>query len=192
MPETILPLEVVKVLQKAKIPFILAGAHGIFGWMGVNEARPTKDVDVIVAARYHRKAVQRLIEAFPSLEAVDLEVVTRLRRSGSDDILIDVMKPTALYREAFKHTHTVTSGKLSYRVPALEMALAMKFGPMVSGTREDVKKLIDSADFIRMVRANQEIDLELLRRLGDLVYKGGGTEILELVRRVRNGETLIL
>src|SRR4051812_29833146 len=80
MPDTILPLEVVKVLQKAKIPFVLAGAHGIFVWMGVNEARPTKDVDVIVAAKHHRKAVRVLLAAFPDLEATELEVVTRLQR----------------------------------------------------------------------------------------------------------------
>lgn len=192
MPETILPLAVVKVLQKSKIPFILAGAHGIFGWMGVNEARPTKDVDVIVAARYHRKAVRALTEAFPSLEPVELEVVTRLKRRNSDDILIDVMKPTALYREAFKHTHEVQSGKVSYRVPSLEMALAMKFGPMVSLTRDGAKKLVDSHDFIMMVRSHEDIDLEELARLGDLVFPTGGAEIVELVRRVRAGETLIL
>jgi hypothetical protein len=42
------------------------------------------------------------------------------------------------------------------------------------------------------VRANPELDLEKLEVLGDLVYSEGGQEILELVRRVRSGETLIL
>jgi predicted nucleotidyltransferase len=192
MPETILPLAVVKVLQKGKIPFVLAGAHGIFGWMGVNEARPTKDVDIIVAARHHRKAVKALMNEFRDLEAVELEVVTRLKKRNSDDVLIDVMKPTALYRAAFKHTHTVIRGKLSFRVPSLEMALAMKFGPMVSRNRDEAKKHQDIHDFIMMVRANAEIDLDELAKLGELVYPGGGPELLELVRKVRAGEKLTL
>jgi len=192
MPETILPLEVVKVLQKAKIPFILAGAHGIFGWMGVNEARPTKVVDVIVAERYHQKAVKLLLESYPHLEPVKLEVVTRLKRRNSEDFLVDVMRTRALCREAFKHTHQVHSGKLVYRVPSLEMALAMKFGAMISPTRDDAKKLMDAHDFIMIVRAHENIDMELVVHLGELVYSGGGAEIVELVRRVRAGETLIL
>jgi len=72
------------------------------------------------------------------------------------------------------------------------MALAMKFAAMVSPNREDVKKIVDSHDFIVMVRANPGLDLVKLETLGDLVYPEGGQEILELVRRVRAGETLIL
>ncbi len=192
MPEAILPIQVVSVLQRAKIPFVLVGAHAAFVWMGVNEARPTKDVDVIVAARYHQKTVQVLVEAFRDLEPLELQVVTRLRSRKTGDVLIDVMKPTELYRAAFKHTHTVRTGKLTYRVPSLEMALAMKFAPMVSPNRDDVKKLMDSHDFIVMVRANPDIDADKLKELGDLVYPEGGMELLDLVRRVRAGETLIL
>jgi hypothetical protein len=192
MPETILPPAVVKVLQAAKIPFVLVGAHGVFGWMGVNEARPTKDVDVIVPIRHHRKAVKVLLDAFPDLEAIEREVVTRLKRRGSEDILIDVMKPTELYRAAFKHTHTVSRGKLTFRVPSLEMALAMKFGPMVSLNLDEAKKHLDIHDFIKMVRANSRIDEKALVELGDMVYAEGGRELLELVRKVRAGEKFTL
>jgi len=192
MPDTILPMEVVKVLQKAKVPFVLAGAHGIFVWMGVNEARPTKDVDVIVAAKQHRKAVRVLLAAFPDLEAQELEVVTRLRRKDVSDVLIDVMRPFELYREAFRHTHTVTRGKVSFRVPSLEMALAMKFGPMISKNRDQAKKLVDIHDFIVMVRANAKIDLDRLAQLGELVYPGGGNEVLDFVCKVRSGEQLVV
>jgi hypothetical protein len=77
-------------------------------------------------------------------------------------------------------------------VPTLEMALACKFAPMISLTRMDEKKLIDAADFIDMVKRNADIDLEALEELGNVVYNGGGQEILELVRRVRAGEKLEL
>jgi hypothetical protein len=190
MPTAILPADVIRVLARARVPFVLVGAHGAFGWM--REGRTTKDVDVVVAARYHKKAVRALLEEFPHLEEVELEVVSRLRDRETQQVLIDVMKPRELYRAAFKHTHEVRSGNLTYRVPSLEMALAMKFAPMVSPNREDVKKLVDSHDFIRIVRANPEIDLDKLSELGDLVYPGGGKNLLDLVRRVRAGETLIL
>jgi hypothetical protein len=102
------------------------------------------------------------------------------------------MKPFELYRATFKNTHTVQSGKQTYRIPSLEMALAMKFAAMVSPNRLDTKKLIDAHDFIMMIRANAEIDDEKLAELGELVYPGGGAEVLELLRRVHSGETLIL
>jgi hypothetical protein len=190
MPTAILPADVIRVLNRARIPFVLVGAHGAFGWM--QEGRTTKDVDVVVAARYHKKAVRVLLEEFKELEEVELEVVSRLRNRDTRQIMIDVMKPRELYRAAFKHTHDVSSGRLTYRVPSLEMALAMKFAPMVSPNRDDAKKLIDAHDFIMIVRANPEIDSDRLSELGDLVYPGGGKELLDLVRRVRTGETLIL
>ena len=81
------------------------------------------------------------------------------------------------------------AGKEGYRVPTLEMALACKFAPMISLMRVDEKKYEDAADFIAIVKTNDDIDLE---KLGDIVYNGGGQEILELVRRIRAGEKLEL
>ena len=190
MPTAILPADVIRVLDRARIPFVLVGAHGVFGWM--QEGRMTKDVDVVVAARYHKKAVRVLLDEFQELEEIELDVVSRLRNRKTQQIMIDVIKPRELYRAAFKHTHGVSTGRLTYRVPSLEMALAMKFAPMVSPIRDDAKKLVDAHDFILMVRANPEIDLQKLSDLGELVYPGGGKEILNLVKRVRAGETLIL
>lgn len=192
MPRSILPTDVIEILNRAKISYVLVGAHGAFGWMKVEEARITKDVDVLVAVKHQKKALKALLKEFPYLESVDAPVVTRLKDPKTGQVVIDLMKPNELYRAAFKHTHTVLSGKLKYRVPSLEMALAMKFAAMVSPNREDVKKIVDSHDFIVMVRANPELDLEKLKMLGDLVYPEGGQEILELIRRVRAGETLIL
>jgi predicted nucleotidyltransferase len=193
MPRSILPTDVIEILNRAKISYVLVGAHGVFGWMKVEEARITKDVDILVTAKHQKKALKALLKEFPYLESIDSPVVTRLKDPKTGQIVIDLMKPNELYRAAFKHTHTVLSGKkLKYRVPSLEMALAMKFAAMVSPNREDVKKIVDSHDFIVMVRANPELDLEKLKMFGALVYPEGGQEILELIRRVRAGETLIL
>jgi hypothetical protein len=50
--------------------------------------------------------------------------------------------------------------------------------------------MFDAGDFIAIVKANERIDLAFLERLGDLVYPGGGREILKLVADARAGKTL--
>ncbi len=185
------PLDVIRVLNREKISFVLVGAYGLAGWR--TQARATEDVDVVVAARQVAKAVRALTKAFPFLEADDAEVVVRLRDKDTKQVAIDVMKPLQPpYHVIFKHTKKVTAAKETYRVPTLEMALACKFAPMISLMRVDEKKLIDAADFIDIVKKNADIDLESLQKLGDLVYNGGGAEIVELVRKVRAGEKLDL
>ena len=170
---------------------MLLGAYAIGGW--TREPRATKDVDVLVAARGHQKAVAALLAAFPHLQVEDHEVVTRLRDPETGNVVIDVMKPNQpLYRDALKHTHPVEAGGQAYSIPSLEMALAMKFSAMISLTRADDKKHSDAADFIRMVKANPDIDLEKLHAFGQLVYNGGGAEVVEKVRQVRAGEKLRL
>jgi len=190
MPNLITPLDVIRVLNKSKVSFVLVGAYGLAGWM---KARATEDVDVIVALKQVKKAVRSLEEAFPHLAAEDLEVVVRLRDPASGEVVIDVMKPVQQpYREIFKNIVKVGSGADVYRVPSLEMALICKFAPMVSLMRADDRKHQDAHDFIVMVNQNAEIDLDRLEALGELVYSGGGKEVLEMVRRVRAGEKLIL
>jgi hypothetical protein len=189
--DAIPPIDVVKVLNDAGISFILVGAYGLGGWL--QKPRATEDVDVLVAAKHHKKALKALLTAFPDLEADDLPVVTRLRDRQTHTVAIDVMKPNQqLFRAAFKHTHTLRAGGQVYRVPSLEMALAMKFAPMVSVHRADADKFQDAHDFIYMVQSNPEIDLKKLATLGDLVYPEGGKEIIEKVRQVRAGEKLKL
>ena len=185
------PLDVISVLSDAGVSFVLVGVHGLAGWM--DEPRATQDVDVIVASKHHKKAVKSLLSAFPDLEAVDTPVVTRLRHRETQKVMIDVMKPNQqLFRASFRHTQTVHSAGKSYRIPSLEMAIAMKFAPMISLHRRDEDKYQDAHDFILMVKANPTIDLKKLSELGQLVYPGGGAEVVEMVRRVRAGEKLNL
>ena len=187
----ITPLQVIAALNNAGISFVLVGAYGLSGW--VQEPRATEDVDVIVAARQHKKAVRVLLGAFPNLEAEEHHVVTRLREGESKAVAVDVMQPSQqLLRDIFKHTHTVTSEGQTYRVPSLEMALAMKFAAMISLHRRDEDKYQDAHDFILMVKANPALDPGKLSELGELVYPGGGAEVQEVVRRVRAGEKLNL
>src|SRR5260370_32196065 len=104
-PTMILPLDVIAVLNRSRISFVLVGLHGVSGWM--KEPRATQDVDVIGSAKQHKKALRELLSAFPNLEADEQEVVTRLRDRTTHEVAIDVMKPNDLYRAAFQDTDTM-------------------------------------------------------------------------------------
>jgi hypothetical protein len=185
------PLDVIRVLNREKISFVLVGAYGLSGWM--TQARATEDVDVIVALKQVKKATRLLQIDFPFLEADDQEVVVRLRDKESKDVLIDLMKPTQpLLRAIFKNAEKVELKKQTYRIPTVEMALVLKFAPMISLARVDKKKLIDAHDFMDIVERNPELDEEMLHTLGELVYPGGGKEVIEMVRKIRAGEKLRL
>jgi hypothetical protein len=45
---------------------MLAGAHGIAGWL--DEARATQDVNALVGYRQHLKATRALLAAYPHLQ----------------------------------------------------------------------------------------------------------------------------
>ncbi|MFO0841202.1 MAG: hypothetical protein U0797_02240 [Gemmataceae bacterium] len=185
------PLDVIAVLEAAKIKYVLVGAHGLGGW--TRQPRATQDVDVIVAARQVRKAVRALQEAYPALEAKEFDVVVRLGHAETGTFLIDIIKPVEkVMRAALQNRTEARSGKRAYFVPTLEMALTLKFAPMISLTRTQAKKHFDVGDFINMIEANSNIDEAKLAELGDLVYNGGGKEIVEKVGQVRRGEKLFL
>lgn len=191
LPNLITPLQVIRVLNAAKVRFMLLGAHGIGGWIG--KPRATEDVDVLVGSRGHKKAVRALLTAFPHLQAEDNPVVTRLRDPETGTIVIDVMKANQpLYHDALKYTHTVELEGQRYQIPSLELALATKFAAMISLSRADRDKFQDARDFMYIVDTNLDIDLAKLHALGQLVYNGGGDEIVENVRKVRAGEKLLL
>lgn len=191
MPHVIPVIEVVRVLNKARISFVLVGAHGLAAWR--KKPRATEDVDVVVNARQVKKAVQVLLDAFPQLEPVDLPVVVRLRERDTKDVAIDVMKPLQQpYVEVFKHTKKATTEGQTYRIPSLEMAMVMKFSSMTSLYRADADKFQDAHDFIQMVLANPDFDKATVAKLASLIYEEGGKDVLEMTRKVLAGEKLII
>ena len=191
MERAIPPLDVIRILNNAKVSFVLVGAYGLAGWR--KEARATEDIDVVVAAKQVKKAVKLLCQAFPDLEPVDLPVVVRLRWRGTEEVAIDVMKPVQQpYREVFKHAQTVQAGGQTYRVPSLEMAILMKYSAMTSLSRAEEDIYQDAHDFILMVKNNTDLDKETLAELATLLYADGGKDVLELVRKALAGEKLNL
>jgi predicted nucleotidyltransferase len=185
------PLGVIRILNETGVQFVLIGTHALGGWM--NKPRTTHDVDLLVAARGQKRAVSALLKAFADLAPEDMDERTQLRHVETRAVLIDVFKPNRpLFREALKHTHTVQAVGLEYRIPSLEMALAMKFASLSSEERGQADRFLDIHDFMCMILSNPEIDVRRLEKHGKLVYNGGGADIVELVRKVRAGEKLAL
>ena len=70
------------------------------------------------------------------------------------------------HRDVFKHTQPLMVEGQPCRIPSLEMAIVMKFAPMISLYRADKDKFQDAHDFLAMVEVNAEIDLEKLSNSG--------------------------
>jgi hypothetical protein len=186
--------EIVATLQGRKIPFVLTGAHGISTWTG--RPRSTHDVDIIVkAGRNHARAVKSLQALYPVLEVRSFTGLTAFFVPGERESVIDVMMPYRADIEVTLATGVWIEDKgLRYRIPALEAALANKYGAMLAPNRDPAKRMIDAVDFTHMVRHSTDegrdpIDLDALAALGELVWPGGGgAEILRLVAQVKAGQ----
>lgn len=182
------PQELIRVLNRSNVKFVLMGQHGISGWL--SEPRATRDVDVVVQKRHHAKAVRAIQAAWPELVKKEFPVVTRFLDPANHEPVIDVMRPNDVYAEAFKNC--VRIGK-THDVPNLELALAAKFSAMVSRNREQAKKYFDAGDFSQIVLRNHaDIDYDRLRQLGDAVYPDGGEELVRFVADVKDGKPLRL
>src|SRR5262245_56837459 len=125
------PKELIRDLNRAEVKFVLMGAHVTNAWSRV--ARATRDVHVLVQKSHHRKAVQAIRKAFPTLLPEENPVVTRFRDPADNQAAIDVMKPShEIHKAALKHTVRVHG---THHVPVLEMILACKFAAMTSPNR---------------------------------------------------------
>ena len=171
------PHDVVKVLNAAGVRFTLLGAHAIAGWL--DEPRATQDVDLLIHSR-HRRAVQAVQEAFPSLTVEDLPAVTRFVDPKTRLGVIDLIKSrAALLKAVARNVYQV--GK-THQIPDLEMALALKYAAMLSPSRALKKQRLDEADFIGMVKQNYGIiDKRKLQRLALLAGTQGDKDILAMI-----------
>ncbi len=91
---------------------------------------------------------------------------------------------------ALKLTARVRMGDESVTVPTVEAALALKFYSMINRGRPLDDRMQDAVDFSRAAKAQEKVDLDLLHQLGELVYGGGGDEILKFVSDARAGRRL--
>ncbi len=186
--------QILRTLNKKKIPFVLTGAHAIGGWTG--RPRDTHDVDILVkGGRNHARAVKAVRELYPELEVKTFFGVTAFLVPGEKESVIDVTYPHRADNVETLACAVWVENKegLRYRIPSLETALANKYGAMLTPTRDSGKRLVDMADFTWMVKHSLDegqisIDLNRLEDLGAKVWPGGGgKEILRLVEEVKKG-----
>jgi hypothetical protein len=191
--------EVLRILIRKKIPFVLTGAHGIGGWTG--RPRATKDVDILVKPENQARAVNAIKKLYPELEARDFSGITAFFVPGDKESVIDVVYPYRADQQQTLENPTWTKNEeegLRYRVPSLEEALANKYGAMLTPTRRIDKRGLDTVDFTQMVIhsldvGQKPIDLGRLHQLGEMVWPdGGGKEILRLVEEVKAGKAINL
>jgi hypothetical protein len=188
----------IQTLNAMKVPFVLTGAQAIGGWTG--RPRATKDVDLLVKpGRSLTRAVKAIRELYPQLEVREFAGVWAFFVPGEKDSVIDVTYPhRADLAETLAHPVWVEDRGLRYRIPALEAALANKYGAMRTATRGLEQRGLDVVDFWLLVKhsldeGQQPIDLEKLAVLGEKVWAGGGgEEILRLVEQVKAGRSFNL
>jgi predicted nucleotidyltransferase len=179
------PAEVARVLNAAKLNFVIVGAHAANGYLG----RPRNTVDVDVIVENPKKASVAIARAFKDLSMRDTPVVVRFTRPDGEEA-IDLMKPlgSRLWKQLLKIAVTIEIDGVRIRIPPLEGVLAAKLAAMTSPARRLLDKQQDGLDFARMVSVNETINLAKLESLGELVYPGGGKEILKHVADVRAGK----
>jgi hypothetical protein len=195
MPDIVIEFDrIIETLIAKKIPFVLTGAHGIANWTG--RPRSTHDVDILVkTGRNYGRAVKAMQALYPQLELRVLAGVAAFFVPGETESVIDVTYP---HRHDIGETLAtaiwiVDKGR-RYRIPALEAALANKYGAMLTPTRDPGKRGMDMVDFYTMVKHSQEegrapIDIERVAELGELVWPGGGgAEIVRFVEQAKAGE----
>jgi len=182
------PDEVIEVLRSAGVErWVLMGLHGYVGYLP--QPRATQDVDVLVHRDELESATAAILRKWPALQPEFLPVVTRFRDPGEIAIdgemkqVIDLMLPSDKCYEAVLESHYRIDRQTGHRLPVIEAACASKFSAMISPYRKRTRKHFDAGDLRSMMETNhKQLDRDLLAMLGDLIYPGGGAELLEYLK----------
>ncbi len=106
---------------------------------------------------------------------------------GRPKPVIDLMLPWSKLNETILKEYVIVDEETQHFIPTVEAALASKYAAIVSDFRDRDKKEYDAGDFRRIARANYDLVRRSdLRRLGDLIWDGGGEELerfLEIAQR---------
>ena len=189
------PIEVAAIFEREKVSYVLIGGHMLSYYTGA--ARATGDVDFIVGGADFSRSVNLVGQAFQQFRRHDRVyhiTYDSTQQNTSEAERIDLVKDSfPLFREVVKsYSVSVRNGDVVVQLPIVEAAIALKFAASISPNRGDENKPIDHADLIRLVRYNPNLDKQLLSKLGDLVYVGGGNELLSVVSDLQSGKHVSL
>jgi hypothetical protein len=192
VPDAVSPHEIATILNERGIRFVLIGGH-LLGYL-TGSPRATVDVDVIVSSGQVVKAVEAIRARFPQFTVQDLVHNVRFNSgaAGKLDVeRIDVVRAdNGFFKRILEQYSTpLHSGGTTLHVPTIEAAVALKFAAAVSPNRGDESRPQDRLDLLAIVRNHMEIDEAALDELGELVYPGGGRELLDFVTAVHAGRS---
>jgi len=181
------PQPLIQVLRDAGVKrWVLMGLYGYVGYLAM--PRATQDVDILIDENELELAVSAILVRWPALQVDRQEVVVRFRDPGEVSItgevmqVIDLMLPSnECYQAVLDRYHRIDE-ETGNPIPIIEAACASKFAAIVFPHRSWEKKAYDAADLRSIFVPNYgTIDRDLLDHLGNLVYEGGGKELLEFL-----------
>ncbi len=183
----ITPDELIQTIAGAGVDrWVLMGLYGYVGYLP--QPRATQDVDILIDNEQIDTALAALLKRWPSLQPDIGPIVIRLRDpgeigvDGEVKVVIDLMRPTDALYEAILDHHHILDSDTGHRVPIIEAALAAKYSAIVSPYRDMAKKNFDAGDFRNIAKGNStRIDRDIAHQLAELIYPGGGQEILEFI-----------
>lgn len=189
------PLEVAALFEKERVSYVLIGGHMLSFYTGT--ARATVDVDFIIGGPDFTRAVKAIDKAYTQFKYHDrvYHVTYDSKKSGQKDPeRIDLVKDGfPLFQEVVtRYCHTIKANKHTVKIPTVEAAIALKFAASISPNRGDENKPIDNADLLRLVRSRPNLKEEALIKLGNLVYQGGGKELVSIIKDIKAGKAVSL
>lgn len=182
------PADVARVFGKARVRYVLVGAHAINLYTG--RPRATQDVEVVTDAP--AKACRAVEAAYPHLTVEDHPVVIRFKDSGEEVLDLIRARSSKVFRRVLRLVTEVRIGGQTVVIPTAEAALAMKFASMTNPARLTDDRMQDAVDFSRAAKHQRALDEPLLHELGELVYPGGGDHLMKFVTDSRAGRRLDL
>ncbi len=157
------------------------GNYGLFGWR--KQAQGFEYTEVIVGRSIWRKAVDAIGTVIPKLKACEVSDAVELRHVVKENIVAKIVRPLRQpYAEVMKNTESVDGERLHYRIPTLEMALALTFAEMTDEDAWGGGRLQAAHDFVCIVEANEQIDEENLKRLASLISPKTAKDIVMRIR----------
>jgi len=189
------PLEVAALFESENISYVLIGGHMLSYYIGT--ARATVDVDFIIGGTDFERASKAIHKAYTQFKyhnRVYHVTYDTKKMHAKDPERIDLVKDGFPLFKAVVQQYCVTlrAKKQVVRIPTIEAAVALKFAASISPNREDENKSIDNADLMRLIRSTSNLNKQVLLALGELIYSGGGKELVEVVNDIRQGKTISL
>ncbi len=173
--------------------WVLMGLYGYVGYLP--QPRATQDIDILIAIEQIDAATHAILDHWPTLQPDRTPVVVRFRDpgevgiNGKTQVVIDLMLPNDALYEAILDHHHVVDDTTGHKLPIIEAALAAKYSAIVSPNRQFIRKQYDAADFRNIVQGNQNrINHDLTAELAELIFPGGGQEILQFIDQAINDQ----